>query len=205
MLKSSHHGLWLRPLWEIRSPVASCYCPANVSPVEQFYKDMSTLLSQIPPYNILLVGGDFNAKLSTKVVCFSYHDETNRNGEMLLDFLAEYNLVPTNTQFEKARRKIWTHKYSNGTKAQLDYILCRRKWVNSVVNVEPYLGTFIGIGFDHKRLSMQFQLSLGAPRVVIRRYRVLNYTSLGSNDCLCIQLEIEVKIDLTHLCQMKVP
>ena len=66
------------------------------------------------------------------MVKFTFHTETNRNGELLLDFVEEFNLFPANTKFMKSENKLWTFEYPNGAKAQLDYVLIRVK------EIRPY-------------------------------------------------------------------
>ena len=46
---------------------------------------------------------------------------------------------------------------------QLDYILVRRKWRNSITNAEPY-STFNTVGSDHRVVSMRVRLSLRVPK-----------------------------------------
>ena len=62
----------------LNTHVISCYSPKNVSnekDVVEFY---------LPPPACLVIGGDFNAQVSNG---FSYHSNTNRNGQLLLDFI----------------------------------------------------------------------------------------------------------------------
>ena len=73
---------------------------------------------------------------------------TNRNGEKLLDFMEEYNLCPVNTKFVKCKNQLWTFEYPNGDRAQIDYILVRKKWQNSVVTLDhtlPFLALVLTI------------------------------------------------------------
>ena len=51
--------------------------------------------------------------------------------------------------------------YPNGVKAQLDFILINKKWVNSAHNCEAY-NSFEGVSSDHRIVSGKFQLSLRA-------------------------------------------
>ena len=51
----------------------------------------------------------------------------NRNVELLVDFMEEFNLFPANTKFMISKNKLRTFEYPNGAKAQLDYVLIRRK------------------------------------------------------------------------------
>ena len=118
-----------------------CYSPTNSSPEEEvtsFYNDLADVISNVPPHNVLLICGDFNAKLCRDNVRYSFHETTNRNGDHLQELMETFNLIAANCHFQKPARKQWTFTYPNGTRAQLDYILVRRKWINSVRNCEPY-------------------------------------------------------------------
>ena len=85
-----------------------CYSPHNQLPeeeVEQFYHQLNVTVLEIPSHNMLFIAGDFNARIKSK---FSYHQNTNRNGEFLEEFLYSHNLVAGNTTFKKPKRKLWT-------------------------------------------------------------------------------------------------
>ena len=116
--------------------IISCYSPTNVSEeleVEQFYMELASLTRQIPKHNMLVIGGDFNAQLGKlNNYKFSYHTNSNRNGNMLHNFINENNLICLNTHFQKKVGQLWTHKAPNKTLAQLDYVLINKKWKNSV-------------------------------------------------------------------------
>ena len=97
-----------------------CYSPHNSSPEED-------VIGNVPPHNVLMLCGDFNAKLGRDSVRYSLHEATNRNGEHLYDLMHSFNLIAANCHFQKPQRKLWTFTYPNGSKAQLDYILVRSK------------------------------------------------------------------------------
>ena len=40
--------------------------------------------------------------------------------------------------------KLWTYTYTNNAKAQIDYILINKKWINSALNCEAY-SSFEGV------------------------------------------------------------
>ena len=68
-----------------KTHVISCYSPTNVSDekdVAEFYESLNQTVLHIPPHACLVIGGDFNAHVSNG---FSYHSNTNRNGQLLLD------------------------------------------------------------------------------------------------------------------------
>ena len=76
-------------------------------------------------------------------------DSTNRNGEMLLDFLEEFNLFTSNKYFINPNGQLWTFEYPSGDRAtaQLDYLIFRKKWKNSVKNSRSY-SSFSSVGSD---------------------------------------------------------
>ncbi|KAJ8351146.1 hypothetical protein SKAU_G00226220 [Synaphobranchus kaupii] len=147
------------------------YSPTNVAPaeeVERFYEDLGTAISDVPAHKFIAVLGDFNARLGPEEARFAYHDATNRNGEHLATLLTEQELLAANTLFQKRMGKRWTFQdRASGMLRQLDYILVRRKWRNSVTNAEPY-STFSTVGSDHRVVSMRVRLSLRVPKPSLR-------------------------------------
>ena len=95
--------------------IISCYSPTNVSEETDL----------IAFYNV-------NHK-------FSLLNSSNRNGEHLIDFTLENRLTWLNTKFQKRKGKLWTHTYTNNTKAQIDYAFINKKWNNSALNCEACL------------------------------------------------------------------
>ena len=59
----------------------------------------------------------------------------------------------------KSKNKLWTFEYPNGAKAQLDYVLIRRKWQNSVKECRLY-SSFSSVGSDHRIVTADVKLSL---------------------------------------------
>ena len=142
--------------------VISCHSPHNNSSdddINQFYNTLRSTLENIPAHNFLLIPGDFNAKLGPNDAKFTMHSETNRNGEYLVDFMEEFSLCPANTKFMRCKNKLWTFEYPSGQRAQLDYILVRKKWQNSIRNCRPY-SSFSTVGSDHRIVSAHVKLSL---------------------------------------------
>ena len=128
------------------------YAPTNVATAEDidnFYEDLRRTISAVPAHDFLAVLGDFNARLGPEDADHTFHEETNTpNGKQLASLLVEHELLAANTLFQKRMGKRWTFQdRATGTKRQLDYILIRRKWRNSVTNAEPY-STFNTVGSD---------------------------------------------------------
>ena len=134
--------------------VISAYSPTNVSEdgenKPQFYNNLRVAFQDRPAHNILVIVDDFNARLGHGDVRFPYHDATNRNGKYLADLLTENSLIGANTCFPKRHGKRWSFlDRASLVNRQLDYILVRNKWRNSVLNAEAYNG-FGRPGSDHR-------------------------------------------------------
>ena len=131
------------------------YCPtecATMEDAEMHYNMLKQAIHSVPSHNVLLVIGDFNARIGKKDAKFTYHEDTNRNGKLLLELSAEKNMDISNTRFQKKPGKLWTFLAdTTGRKAQLDYIVINKKRRYSIKNVEAYNG-FASIGSDHRVL-----------------------------------------------------
>ena len=91
--------------------VIVAYSPTNVwteSDLELFYDQLRSAIQDTPRHNFLVVLGDVNARLGPNDVTFPFHSSTNRNCVFLRELVKEYNLLVTNTQFEKKLGKRWT-------------------------------------------------------------------------------------------------
>lgn len=134
---------------------------ANIVDAELFYESLSEAIRQIPAHNLLLVVGDLNAHISPKEKWKSYHQgSSNRNGKLLEELLLERRLEITNTRFQKRKGKLWTYLSDmNQSKSQIDFIIGRKKWRNSIKNSEAY-GSYSSIGSDHRVVIARVKLSL---------------------------------------------
>ena len=143
--------------------VISCYSPTNVASKEDkdtFYAELTELTKSIPKHNVILIGGDMNARIGKKDAKGSvYNRATNENGQHLLDYIQECNLKALNTAFTKRAGKLWTHTLPNGKRSQIDYIMINDKWKNSGLNCEAY-STFCTVGSDHRIVTARLRLSL---------------------------------------------
>ena len=120
----------------------------------------------MPKHNFLVISGDLNAKLGPEHARFTYNTETNRNGEHLIDFMDEFNLFAANTSFMKPKGQLWTFEYPTGGRAQLDYLVFRKKWKNSVRDAGAY-STFSSVSSDHRVISAILKLSLRVPKQAV--------------------------------------
>ncbi|XP_072032828.1 uncharacterized protein [Amphiura filiformis] len=163
-----------------KTTIIVTYCPTNVSDEkesEEHYMVLGKSIKQVPAHNFLMVMGDFNARVGKEHYKFPYHDSTNRNGELLHTLAIENELEITNVSFCKKKSRLWTFTLPSGFKAQLDYILVRRKWRNSILNCCTY-NSFASIGSDHRVVTAKVRLSLRSngktpPRKIRYNWKVL--------------------------------
>ena len=146
-----------------RTTVIVIYAPTNcaeVGEVEEFYEALKDTLQDVPAHNFVAVLGDFNARLGPEAARYTYHNDTNRNGTYLAELLSEFGLIAANTLFQKRRGKLWTFRdRATDSLRQLDYILVRRKWRNSIHNAEAY-NILCTVGSDHRLVCAKIKLSL---------------------------------------------
>ena len=141
--------------------VICCYAPTNTSDdadKSSFYSSLSRTISSICPHNVLAVCGDFNAKLGHDVCINTFHPTTNENGDMLHDLSQQHNLVICNTRFQKPQNKLWTYEDPKRSKHQIDYVLWRKKWINSVKNCQAF-NTMSAVGSDHRIVTCFAKIS----------------------------------------------
>ena len=64
------------------------YSPVGDSDsAEDHYENLLADIDEIPKHNVLLVVGDFNAHLGEDTAKFTYHKNTNTNGEVVNDLV----------------------------------------------------------------------------------------------------------------------
>ena len=105
-----------------------------------------------------MIGGDFNAQLGPLDALFTTAKVTNRNGNLMKDFMEQHNLIATKARFQNRINRLWTHRRPGGQLVQLHFILARKKWINSIKNSRAY-SSFEGINSDHRIVSCKCQIS----------------------------------------------
>ena len=145
-----------------KTVIVSCYSPHNSLPEEMlsdFYDDLCHTVDTIPPHHMLIIGGDMNAKTNNR---FSLHTATDRNGVFLQDFTNQFNLIIGNTSFQKPKVKLWTYRSPTGSLSQIDYIIYRKRWRNSVLDCQAFSSSH-PVGSDHRIVSAKIKLSVRRP------------------------------------------
>ena len=173
-----------------RLTVTVVYAPtesATDSEKDDFYDSLKKHLESIKRHDIHLVIGDFNARigkdshLSQPMVVgpHCYHEETNSNGERLVNMCQEFKLRPAQARFPHPRSRLWTWMHPNGSKYQLDHILINSKWVNSLRNCRAY--NSVEVNSDHRMLSVALKASLRTSRGKPCKRAKFNWKNLQDN------------------------
>ncbi|CAF2561786.1 unnamed protein product [Rotaria sp. Silwood2] len=113
--------------------------------IEIFYDSMEHALTQTPKKNIVIVTGDWNAKVGSdntnwKLVMGKYeYGDRNERGGRLLEFAALHNLHICNTRFQQKANRKWTWASPDGVhKNMIDLVLIQRRWKSSVTNCRTF-------------------------------------------------------------------
>ena len=139
-------------------------------------------MEEIPNREILLIMGDFNAKIGTtasddnlRTVIGKYGiGGRNERDNTLLDFCAENDLYITNSNFQHHPRRLYTWQSPDGRyRNQIDYVLVRSRWKTSVRDVKTY--PEMDCGSDHNTLVAEICLKFQKP--IRRQPKVIRWNS----------------------------
>jgi len=146
--------------------VIQVYAPTSNSTeeeVETFYNELELAKSYCKSQDILIVQGDFNAKVgnqSEEKTAGPYGlGERNERGEKLIEWATVNNMMITNTWFKQHPRRQWTWKSPGGeVKNQIDYILINTRFRNSILCAKSVPGA--DCYSDHIPVSAKIRLKL---------------------------------------------
>ena len=165
---------------------------AEENNISEFYENLRRAIESVPSHNVLVILGDFNAHIGKEDGTFTFHEDTNRNGKLLAELATEKSLILSNTKFQKRKNKRWTYISPRGDKCQLDYILVRKKWKNSIHNTEAY-NTFASVGSDHRIVTTRIRLSLRSSGKSPPKRVKLDWKKLREETALQEQYSIKVQ------------
>jgi hypothetical protein len=86
-----------------------------------------------------------------------FHDETNDNGQRLIDLCEAANLRPAYSHFPNRKSRLQTYTDLKGNPYQLDHIIINQKWWKSIKSCRSY--NTKAIGSDHKIVCAKFKAS----------------------------------------------
>ncbi|KAI5751342.1 hypothetical protein M8J77_006574 [Diaphorina citri] len=136
--------------------------------IESFYEDIKKVLRTTKKHDVTMILGDFNAKVGDIEVdgvtgAFGLGDR-NERGDRLVEFCQDEEMVITNTTFKLCKRRLYTWRApgdginGNIIRNQIDYILMRKRFRNSVKSVKTYPGA--DISSDHNPLIAIIKVKL---------------------------------------------
>ena len=130
--------------------VVQCYAPTNDSSEDekdQFYSSLKTVVEQVPTHDVLVVMGDLNAKIGNENAglerAMGKHGcgKMNENGERLIDFCLDFDLVIGGTLFQHKDIHKLTWKSPDGkTVNQIDHLMINHRWRRSLLDVRVFRG-----------------------------------------------------------------
>ena len=151
----------------INMDVIQCYAPTNDSDEdkEDFYRRLLAIVHNRPRRNVIIVMGDFNAKIGNdnkgyeEVMRQQGLGEMNHNGERFADLCATGNLVIGGSFFHHRRvhKATWVSP-DLLTENQIDHVCIRKKFRRSLQDVRVKRGP--DIASDHHLLVAWLKLKL---------------------------------------------
>ena len=150
---------------QVYEPTSASY---DDSEVDEFYRELQSLVDQTPKQDILVVQGDWNVKVGEdaqedwKEVCGPFcNTETNDRGLKLLDFATFNNLVLANTLGNHKLSRRWTWHSPDGTHHnQIYYILVKKRFRSGIKTARTRTFPGADVGSDHDMVMMTFQTRL---------------------------------------------
>ena len=168
--------------------IISAYAPTENSSTtakNNFYEDLKELILAIPPHTVLMLTGDFNARIGKDsygtnpriVGPACYYENTNDNGQRMIELCEATDLRIAHSHFLNRKARLYTYIGPKGDRQQLDHIMIRCKWWKSITNCRAY--NTIDIGSDHRIVSANFRLSLRADKRASDGRCQYNWTKLS--------------------------
>ena len=123
-------------------------------------------MHDILAHSLLIVAGDFNARIGRDshhrspgiIGRYAFHDHTNEIERGMRDACKSLSLHPAQHVSPATTKALDVDKHWRGKRAQLDHILSRSKWVNSIRNCRAYFS--VELDSDHRIVTATMQVSL---------------------------------------------
>lgn len=149
-----------------------CYAPTEVDSADvknAFYEQLSTTLDQISKGDIVILMGDFNAKIGSDNSNYesimgkhALGNTRSDNGERLVELCSQHNLVIGGSLFphKDVHKFTWTSPRSSSIRNQIDHICISKKWRKMLLDVRNKRSA--DIYSDHELLMATIQLKVMA-------------------------------------------
>lgn len=166
-----------------KATVIQVYAPTASSTeeeIEEFYKTLQMTIQRTSSQDMLIVMGDFNAKVGKDWSTWKGaigkfgHGKKNERGERLLNFCLANSLKIMNTAFyqRKDNRK-WTWESPDGkTKNMIDFVLINNRWKSCVTMCRAFPKP--DVGSDHQLViaGVRIKLKKACTTTAMRRFDV---------------------------------
>jgi hypothetical protein len=119
------------------------------------------------------------------------HEETNENGQRLIDLCEAANLRPAFSHFANRKSRLQTYADPKGNPYQLDHIIISQKWWKSIKSCRSY--NTIAIGSDHKNVCAKFKASFRAAK-----QKPIERCKFNNEKLLEPEISKEFNIELTN-------
>ncbi|KAH0817858.1 hypothetical protein GEV33_004933 [Tenebrio molitor] len=156
--------------------VVQCYAPTNVADIEDkevFYSTLNRTMGSIPKEDIVLLMGDFNAKVGTDnngledIMGKNGIGEKNENGEMMVELCGLHQLKIGGTLFKhKNCHKITWVSPDKKVQNQIDHICISEAWCNNLLDTRNKRGA--DIETDHYLVVAKIRAEL---QVMKKKYK----------------------------------
>ena len=155
----------------IKATIVQVYAPTNEAEDEAkdtFYDLLQKTLDAVPRHDMLLVMGDWNAKVgemqegeSGIVGKHGLKCERNDNGDRFVTFCASNNLAITSTMFphKDVHKYTWTSP-DGQHRNQIDHVAVRSRFKRSVQDTRTHRGA--DVGSDHNLIITKVKLKLSS-------------------------------------------
>jgi endonuclease/exonuclease/phosphatase family metal-dependent hydrolase len=171
--------------------VVQCYAPTETSEEvvkQEFYVALTDVLTKIKQKGVILLMGDFNAKVGQDNEGLEHimgkhgFGERNENGELFVNLCASQDLVIGGTLFpHKECHKVTRVSPDHRTENQVDHVAVSRKWRRSLQDVRNKRGA--DVGTDHHLVVARFIFKISAAtRRFQRRSRLYDQIN-KTNEC----------------------
>ena len=149
---------------------------------DDYYELLAKTYDDLPAHDIKIVLGDFNAKVGKEEVFrptngrYSLPDETNENGQRMIYYAAERNLVVKSSFHQHKSRHLatWKHPNDNLSPNQIDHLLISGRHLTDVIDVKTCWRA--NVDSDHYLVVSTLRAHLArfhnGQRETVRRYAV---------------------------------
>ena len=148
--------------------VIQVYAPtadSSENDIQDFYDNLQKKVDEIDRRDILMIMGDWNAKIGTdretwpSTIGQYGFGVANERGQRLLEFCCTNQLCITNTYFKHKDSRKWTWAHPNGQSYNMiDFIIINKRWKNCVLDSRSFPSA--DAGSDHQLVMCKMRLKL---------------------------------------------